>query len=196
MNHSYYQKWQFYIQISRTYTNVQIKVNIPFLYLILFRSVWLSVFWQRFIVNHCVWYFLDISLCQHRLFFKFHWHFLDFCDVGPKWFLAKSHCAYCSSFCVIVLSEEFHKMFFFLNSFKLKYIFVLKINYLMLTRIISVVIFHSSEMKSWTESDWIIRVTYSRFFSNFLGILRWVPNDALQIFKRFSYIGAPLSNTL
>ena len=40
-------------------------------------------------------------------------------------------------------------------------------------------------------------LTYSRFFSNFfLGILRWVPNDALQNYKHFSYTGAPLSNTL
>ena len=65
-----------------------------------------------------------------------------------------------------------------------------------LIRIISVVIFRSSEMKSYTERDWIIRVTYSRFFSIFLGILRWVPNDTLQKYKRFSYTGAPLSNTL
>ena len=41
------------------------------------------------------------------------------------------------------------------------------------------------------ERDWIIQVTYSRFFSNFLWILRWVPNDALQNYKRFSYTGAP-----
>jgi hypothetical protein len=34
------------------------------------------------------------------------------------------------------------------------------------------------------------------FFQIFLGILRWVPNDALQNYKHFSYTGAPLSNTL
>ena len=33
-------------------------------------------------------------------------------------------------------------------------------------------------------------------FSVFFQILRWVPNDALQNYKRFSYTGAPLSNTL
>ena len=37
---------------------------------------------------------------------------------------------------------------------------------------------------------------FSVFFHFFLGILRWVPNDALQNYKRFSYTGAPLSNTL
>ena len=36
---------------------------------------------------------------------------------------------------------------------------------------------------------------FSVFFYFFLGILRWVPNDALQNYKRFSYTGAPLSNT-
>jgi hypothetical protein len=34
------------------------------------------------------------------------------------------------------------------------------------------------------------------FFLIFLGIFRWVPNDALQNYKRLSYTGAPLSNTL
>ena len=37
---------------------------------------------------------------------------------------------------------------------------------------------------------------FSVFFHFFLGILQWVPNDALQNYKRFSYTGAPLSNTL
>ena len=37
---------------------------------------------------------------------------------------------------------------------------------------------------------------FSFFFLIFLGILRWVPNDALQNYKRFSYTGAPLSNML
>ena len=37
---------------------------------------------------------------------------------------------------------------------------------------------------------------FSVFFQFFLGILRWVPNDALQNYKRFSYTGTPLSNTL
>jgi hypothetical protein len=37
---------------------------------------------------------------------------------------------------------------------------------------------------------------FSVFFLIFLGILRWVPNDASQNYKRFSYTGAPLSNTL
>ena len=37
---------------------------------------------------------------------------------------------------------------------------------------------------------------FSVFSIFFLGILRWVPNDALQNYKRFSYTGAPLSNTL
>ena len=37
---------------------------------------------------------------------------------------------------------------------------------------------------------------FSFFSKKKLGILRWVPNDALQNYKRFSYTGAPLSNTL
>ena len=37
---------------------------------------------------------------------------------------------------------------------------------------------------------------FSVFFYFFLGILQWVPNDALQNYKRFSYTEAPLSNTL
>jgi len=37
---------------------------------------------------------------------------------------------------------------------------------------------------------------FSFFPLIFLGILRWVPNDALQNYKHFPYTGAPLSNTL
>ena len=87
MNHSYYQKWQ-----SQEHTNVQIKVNIPFLYFAAFNRQC-----RCFIVNHRVRFFSDISRCQHRLFFLFLRHFLDFTDVGPEWFLAKSRCACCSN---------------------------------------------------------------------------------------------------
>ena len=61
MNHSYYQKWQ-----SQEHTNVQIKVKIPFPYFAAFNSQCL-----RFIVNHRVRFFSDISRCKHRLFFNF-----------------------------------------------------------------------------------------------------------------------------
>ena len=55
----------------------------------------MSVFCRCFIVNHRVRFFSDISRCQHRLFSLFLRHFLDFTDVGPEWFLAKSRCACC-----------------------------------------------------------------------------------------------------
>ena len=102
-----------FIYKSQEHTNVQIKVNILFLYLILFRDVssLMSVFWRRFMVNHRkhrVRFFSDIS---QWLFIKFLRHFLDFTDVGPEWFLAKLHCAYCTlpvitdHYCFLQLSE-------------------------------------------------------------------------------------------
>ena len=88
MNHSYYQKWQ-----SQEHTNVQIKDNIPFLYFAAFNRQC-----RRFIVNHRVRFFSDISRCQHWLFF-------NFSDVGPEWFLAKSCCACCTSW----ISDQHNK---------------------------------------------------------------------------------------
>ena len=64
----------------------------------------------------------------------------------------------------------------------------------------NIVIFRSSERR-WnrrrrgTELSGLHILVFFLFFF-FLVILRWVPNDALQNYKRFSYTGAHLSNTL
>jgi hypothetical protein len=84
-----------FIYKSQEHTNVQINVNIPFLYFAASNCRYWC-FGGIFIVNQRqrrVRLFLGISWCQHRLFKKFRQHFFDFTDVRPEWFLAKTYCA-------------------------------------------------------------------------------------------------------
>ena len=78
--------------------NIQIKVNIPFLY---FAA---SNRWCRcFIVKHrpCSIFLGHFAVSTPTLF-KVCRYFLDFTNVGPEWFLAKMRCAYCISLCNFV----------------------------------------------------------------------------------------------
>ena len=74
MNHSYYQKWQ-----SQEHTNVQIKVNIPFLYFAAFNRQC-----RCFIVNHRVPFF---SVSTPTFFFNFSDIFLISPTSDPSDFL-------------------------------------------------------------------------------------------------------------